>query len=89
MCHRSTTLTFKFANLISQPLPGMKSREAGVISEFRSITATSEKDASRFVKKYKTLEAALDAFYNDLFVGEGMDDKAERKESGMDERMER
>ncbi|WWD08085.1 hypothetical protein V865_006195 [Kwoniella europaea PYCC6329] len=62
----------------------MKSREAGVISEFRMITATSEKDASRFVKKYKTLEAALDGFYNDpssasLSNGSGSNKGQEKK----------
>ncbi|WRT65161.1 uncharacterized protein IL334_002104 [Kwoniella shivajii] len=47
------------------PLPGSKSREASIIADFKSISGASEKDASRFVKKYKTLEASLDAYFND------------------------
>ncbi|OCF42073.1 hypothetical protein I317_04044 [Kwoniella heveanensis CBS 569] len=48
----------------TMPLPG-KNRDAAVIADFRDITGASSADASKFVKKYKTLEASLDAYYND------------------------
>ncbi|WWC87297.1 uncharacterized protein L201_002185 [Kwoniella dendrophila CBS 6074] len=47
------------------PLPGTKSRDAALIAEFRMISGASEKIASSFIKKYKSTEAALDAWYND------------------------
>ncbi|WVR04315.1 hypothetical protein IAU60_001315 [Kwoniella sp. DSM 27419] len=34
-------------------------------AEFREITNASPNDATRFVKKYKTLEAAIDAYFKD------------------------
>ncbi|WVQ97699.1 hypothetical protein IAU59_004813 [Kwoniella sp. CBS 9459] len=46
------------------PLPG-KNKDAVVVAEFREITGASSADAAKFVKKYKTLEASLDAYYND------------------------
>ncbi|WVF70183.1 hypothetical protein IAT40_004971 [Kwoniella sp. CBS 6097] len=48
----------------TMPLPG-KNKDAAVIADFKEITGASSADATKFVKKYKTLEASLDAYYND------------------------
>jgi hypothetical protein len=35
------------------------------IGEFCAITSASTKDARRYIEKYKRLDAAVDAYYND------------------------
>ncbi|GFZ49073.1 Defective in cullin neddylation protein 1 [Saitozyma sp. JCM 24511] len=42
-----------------------KSREAATISEFKEITGATTNEATKFIKKYKALDAAIDAFFND------------------------
>ncbi|WWD21940.1 hypothetical protein CI109_106428 [Kwoniella shandongensis] len=43
----------------------IRNKDTAIIAEFREITGASTTDATRFVKKYKGLEASLDAYYND------------------------
>ncbi|KAK8846632.1 hypothetical protein IAR55_005719 [Kwoniella newhampshirensis] len=43
----------------------LRNKDTATIADFREITGCSTADATRYVKKYKNLEAALDAYYND------------------------
>ncbi|WVN88785.1 defective in Cullin neddylation protein 1 [Cryptococcus depauperatus CBS 7841] len=40
-------------------------KEHQAVTQFKAITGLSSSDASKYIKKYRSLEAALDAFYNE------------------------
>lgn len=42
-----------------------KSQNNALIAEIKDITGATQADAAKLVKKHKTLEGAIDAFYND------------------------
>ncbi|KIR60386.1 defective in Cullin neddylation protein 1 [Cryptococcus bacillisporus CA1873] len=44
-----------------QPL---STKDSLLVTQFRAITGTSSADAAKYIKKYKYIEAAVDAFYN-------------------------
>ncbi|OWZ78094.1 defective in Cullin neddylation protein 1 [Cryptococcus neoformans Bt85] len=42
----------------------LSTKDSLLVTQFRAITGTSSAEAAKYIKKYKHIEAAVDAFYN-------------------------
>lgn len=65
-CSRDLGSPYRFRRFTSSKRESFMPRaNAQTLSEFQAITGTSQKEAKRYVDRYKRLDAALDAFYSE------------------------